>query len=209
MGTFNTYGNQSKQYGGAYPVWFTVSQKERSGGVLETLPPIGTVLRAGTLVSIDTAGGVAKVIETFEVSEAVASGDTTVKVQAYGSYPALTEGVVLMKAPNDVTETGDAVAVTGVTLDETNGVYEFTITAGALGELEAGDILVKASIAGAGATVYAVPTGLTENDVYIEAGDYAATVASVYHGEIMEDRIQPIPEAFKKVLPMIKFQKGV
>lgn len=209
MGTFNVYGNQSKQYGGACPVWLTVSQKERSGGVLETLPPVGTILRAGSLVSIDTAGGTAKVIETFEVADAVAAGDTTVKVQAYGGHPIPQSGAILMKAPSAVDETGNGATISAVTLNEEDGVYELAITAGALGTLAAGDILVKADAEGNAAKVYAVPSGLTENDVYIEAGDYAATVASVYHGEIMEDRIQPIPDAFKKVLPMIKFQKGV
>lgn len=210
MGTFNTYGNQSRVYGGATPVWFNVRQKERSGGTLESEYIVaGTLIRAGSLVSLDEAGGIAKIIETFEVAEAVTATDTVVTVYAYPSYPMPKDGMILMKSPESVSDTGNAGAISGVTLNETDGVYELTITANALGELTAGDILVKASAAGTTASIYAIPTGLTENDVWVDNGDYAATVASVFDGEIMEDRIQPIPSSVKQVLPMIKFTKGI
>ncbi|PXV62372.1 hypothetical protein CLV62_12061 [Dysgonomonas alginatilytica] len=209
MGTFNTNGVKSKKYGGSYPVWLTINQKERSGGTLEYLPPIGTIIRSGSLVSIDGAGGKAKIIETFEVAENVTATDTTVKVQAYASHPKPTNGTNLMKSPTTVGTTGTGVAVAGVALDSANGVVTFTIAANAFGTLAKGDILVKASKAGTGAKIYAVPSGLTENDVWVEEGDQYATVASVFHGEIMEDRIQPIPDCIKEVLPQIKFQKGI
>lgn len=208
MGTFNTYGNQSKQWGGSQPVWFTVRQKERSGGTLEDVDA-GTLLRAGSLVSLSTTGGVAKVIETFEVAAAVSASDTTLKLKAYASHPKPVAGMVVMKSPASATATGKAASLGTPTLNETDGVYEFTITANDFGALAAGDILIKASAAGSSASIYAIPTGLTENDVWIEQGDYAATVASVFDGEIMEDRIQPIPAFVKTLLPMIKFTKGV
>ncbi|NDV68601.1 hypothetical protein [Dysgonomonas sp. 25] len=205
MGTFNTYGQKKKTYGGSNPVWLTVSQKERGGGVLEELPPIGTVLRAGTLVHLDD--NVAKVIETFEVAEPVSATDTEVKVFAHGSV--LKDGLNLMKSPAALTTAGTGVTVSGTALDSGNNLYKFTIAANAFGVLAKGDILVKASKAGTGAKIFAVPTGITENDVWVEDGDKAATVASVYHGEVMEDRIQPVPECVKAVLPMIKFVKGI
>lgn len=210
MGTFNTYGNKSQKYGGSTPIWLNVRQKERSGGTLESEYLVaGTLLRAGSLVGIDSIGGVAKVIETFEVATAVTTTDTVVKVKAFPSYPIPKNGIVLMKAPATASTTGKAGAVSAVSLDSVAGVYELTITAGDLGALAVGDILIRAKSAGASATILAVPTGLTENDVYIEDGDYAATVASVFDGEIMEDRIQPIPALAKQLLPMIKFTKGV
>jgi hypothetical protein len=209
MGTFNTYGVKSKKYGGSYPVWLTINQKERSGGTLETIPPIGTIIRAGSLVSIDGAGGQAKIIETFEVAENVTATDTTVKVQAYASHLKPRNGINLMKSPTTVGTGGAGVTIAGVALDSANRVFTFTIAANALGTLAKGDILISASKAGTGAKVFAVPSGLTENDVWIEEGDQFATVASVFHGEIMEDRIQPIPDCIKEVLPQIKFQKGI
>lgn len=208
MGTSNTYGTQKKQWGGSQPVWFTVRQKERSGGTLESVVA-GTLLRAGSLVSLSTTGGTAKIIETFEVAEAVGATDTTLKLKAYASHPKPNAGLVVMKAPTTPTGTGKAIALPTPTLNEADQVYEFTITANDLGVLAAGDILIKATAAGATASIYAMPTGLTENDVWIEDGDYAATVASVFDGEIMEDRIQPIPAFVKTLLPMIKFTKGV
>lgn len=208
MGTFNTYGNRSQEWGGAVPVWFTVRQKQRSGGTLENIV-VGKLLRAGSLVGIDTVGGTAKVIETFEVAAAVTDTDTVVKVKAFPSYPIPLSGMNLMKSPATTSTTGKGGAITAAVLNETDGNYELTIEANALGVLAVGDILVKAAGVGASVAIYAVPTGLTENDVYIDEGTTAATVASVFDGEIMEDRIQPIPLFVKTQLPMIKFTKGV
>lgn len=208
MGTFNTYGSQEKKWGGSQPVWFTVRQKERSGGTLENIVA-GTLIRSGSLVSLSATGGVARVIETFEVAESVSSTDTTLRLKAYASHPKPTDGLIVMKAPDSVIGTGRAKALPEPILNEAEGVYEFSITANDFGELNAGDILIRAASEGATANIYAIPTGLTENDVWIEEGDYAATVASVFDGEIMEDRIQPIPAFVKTLLPMIKFTKGV
>lgn len=205
MGTFNTYGKKSRKYGGSHPVWLTVSQKERGGGVLDELPAIGSVLRAGSLVSLD--GNKAKTIESFEVADNVSATDTEVKVFAHGSN--LKDNIHLIKVPTTISGTGTGVTVGGTSLDAVNNLYKFSIAANAFGALSKGDVLIRASKAGAAAKIYATPTGLTENDVWIESGDDSATIASVYHGEIMEDRIQPIPQCVKEVLPMIKFVKGV
>lgn len=205
---FNTYGSRTKTYGGGVPVWFRVRQQERCGAKLSKLPAVGTVLPAGTLVSVDQAGGTATVIKTFEVAAAVSSTDTTVKVKAGARYPLLEQGDIVMKAPTTLTGTGKAVAVGEVT-DEEDGTLSFTITANDLGTLAAGDVLTIAASAGASKTMAYIPTGLTFNDVYVEEGDTAATIASVFDGEIMEDRIQPIPAAYKAALPQIKFTKGV
>ncbi|PXV66864.1 hypothetical protein CLV62_104125 [Dysgonomonas alginatilytica] len=209
MGTFNTYGNKSKKYGGAYPVWLTVSQKERSGGTLDELPPVGTVIRSGSLVSIDGAGGKAKIVPTFELAEKVLDTQTYIKVHAHKSHPVPKVGMNIMKAPTTVGGTGKGATIMDVEHDPVNNIYILTIATGQLGTAAIGDILVEADKADNGAKIVAVPTGLTENDVWIEDGDYAATLASVFHGEIMEDRIQPIPDCIKAVLPQIKFQKGI
>lgn len=205
---YNTYGSNKKSIGSGYPVWLRVDEKETSGGVLEVLPKVGEVLPAGTLVEVDGAGGTAKVLDTYEVAEAVTADSTSVKVYSAGALPQLREGTFVMKAPATVDAKGKAVAVTGIT-DNGDGTSSFTITAGGLGTLVKGDILVGAVAAGASVQMYCVPTGLTENDVVPEIGDTKGTVASVYHGQVMADRIQPVPQCVKDNLPQIKFQTGV
>ena len=207
--SYNTYGNGSKVYGGAYPVWFHVDGIQTSGGTLETLPPVGTVIPAGTMVQMEVAGDEhVKILETFTVAANVSTTDTEVKVIAAGKLPVLEATMAVMKAPATATGTGKAVLVGKVT-DNGDGTHSFTITAGALGALTKGDILVRAAAEGASAKMYCVPTGLTFNDVYIEEGTTKATCASVEVGKIMEDRIAPVPDCVKAVLPRISFQKGV
>lgn len=204
MGTFNTYGQKSRKYGGAYPVWLNVAQKERCGGRLDELPPAGTVIRAGTLVSIENSTGIAKLLPTFEVAVQCKTTDTELKLIANKHYPKPTVGMFI------TTESGKSTPVTSVTYDEPNNLYIIPINAGVFAaNVSKGEILLRANQAGT--EYYCIPTGLTENDVWVDEGDEYATVSSVFHGEIMEDRIQPIPPFLKdgKHLPMIKFVKGI
>ena len=204
----STFGHSQRKVGGGYPVWLWVGGKETSGGKLEKIPAVGTLIPAGSLVCVDGAGGLVKSLATFEVAEAVTGESTTVKVVSAGDMPKLEKGMFVMKAPNSIADKGKGVAVGDVT-DNGDGTASFTITAQALGTLAVGDILVAATAAGSSAQIYCVPTGLTQEDIYITEGVEAATVTSVYLGKIMEDRIQPIPQCVKDVLPQIKFQKGV
>lgn len=211
MGTFNTYGYKSKKYGGAYPVWLTVSQKQRAGGTLDPLPPVGTIIRAGTLVNIESSGGKATIVETFLVKKVVTdplSGLNTITVRGLEQDFAPKDGMELMVAPNNTEGLFSLSEIENVTYDEVNQEYSFSTISGI--DAQAGDILVRGIRHDNGVVALAsLPTGLTENDVWIEDGDEYATVASVYHGEIMEDRIQPIPQYVKKILTQIRFEKGV
>lgn len=47
--------------------------------------------------------------------------------------------------------------------------------------------------------------GLIEDDVYIDEYVTAASVAVVYHGEVIEKNIPELPEGAKAELPMIHF----
>ena len=205
---FNTYGRKVKVVNGGIPVWLRIYGKETSGGKLEKLPQAGETLPAGTLISISQAGGVAKELKTFEVAEAVTAESTEIKILSGGMMPKPVTGEFIMKAPSSVTTKGKGIAVTTVT-DNKDGTHSITIEANALGTLSKGDVLVGAAGAGASVNIYCVPTGLSQDDVYVEDGDTEATVASVFSGQIMEDRIQPIPDCVKAVLPQIKFEKGV
>lgn len=206
MSTFNTYGYKQKEWVGSQPVWFNIRQKERSGGKLTPLPAVGTIVRAGSLVGLSAPGKDAKILKTFEVAADVLAAAVEVTFPAYASHPVPEVGDILMVAPATATATGTAVTITAVDLED--GIYTVTLSA-TLGALTAGAILVQAAEAGASKSIYVVPTGLTENDVYVSEGVEAATVASVFDGEIMEDRIQPIPAFVKALLPQIHFTKGV
>ncbi len=213
MGTFNTYGYKKKKYGGAYPVWLDVKQKERAGGTIKPLPPVGTIIPAGSLVRIEEAGGKVTFIETFYVTSHNVSNNQMM-FRAYKNDWKPEAGMILMKPPATLLPTDGTPAtveytkIKTVKLDSVSNQYLVT-TEGGLTQMQEGDVLLRGKENGTGVEIIAVPTGLTENDVWIDNGDEYATVASVFHGEIMEDRIQPVPDCVKRVLPMIKFQKGV
>lgn len=212
MGTFNTYGYKSKKYGGAYPVWLTVSQKERSGGTLDPIPPVGTIIPAGTLVRLENAGSKAQIVKTFYVSEVDETNPENIKLRAYRQDFVPEVGMELAIPPKDLrglsNEQISVSKIEQVEADLANQVYIVKLDMSI--SLKSGMILMEGDGYSTGIhRIKAIPTGITENDVWIEEGDEYATVASVYHGEIMEDRIQPIPDCIKSVLPMIKFTKGI
>lgn len=213
MGTFNTYGRKSKKYGEAYPVWLTVSQKERSGGVLDPLPAVGTIIPAGTLVNLENAGGKAEIINVFEVAKDYVDHSLIVHFKAGRQFCVPKVGMKIIHAPESIRQGAaySTIIVESAKLLESEGLWEVKVDRIDMAELKVGDQFItgKPSAYGDEYLDVLTPTGLTENDVWIEEGDEYATVASVYHGEIMEDRIQPIPQCVKDTLPMIKFVKGV
>lgn len=205
MGTFNTYGERKRSYGGAYPVWLTVSQKERCGGTLKELPPAGSIIPAGTPVSIES--NIATPIVIYQV---IGMPKAAFELATNHNTVQPTVGMTLMIAPKTypTSESLKGCTVKSVEKDPDSGNYKITFVE-SFGSVWADMILISCDKAGTSCKLNAIPTGLTENDVWIEDGDTAATVASVFHGEIMEDRIQPIPDFLKQYLPMIKFVKGV
>lgn len=208
--SFNTFVFKQKTYGGSHHVWHEVRKRLLSGGTLpQPLPAIGTVIPAGTPVQIDEAGGTAKLLEFFKLADALSATDTIVKVKAGLGLPKPDEGMPIMVAPAKLTDSGDAIAATNVTYDKSDNTYSFTIPANALGTLPAGSILVKAASAGTGVAIAAIPNALTWNDVYIKEGTSVATVAGVVDGTIYSDRIAPLPDSIRALLPNILFQKGV
>lgn len=210
--SFNTFSSNQKSYGGSDFVWHEVRKRLLSGGTINPLPAAGTLIPGGTPVYIPEAGGVATFIEFFEVAAAVTAVDTVVKVRAGAGLPRPDENMPIMVMPNAVSgtgSTGKAVAITGVAYDDSDNTYSFNITANDYGVLDEGDILVKADGVGASRHIVAVPNALTWNDVYIKDGTHAATVAGVVDGIIYADRISPIPNVVKSLLPGILFQKGV
>lgn len=208
--SFNTFSSTQKTYGGSHFVWHEVRKRLLSGGTLPTpLPPVGTVIPAGTPVQIDKAGETAKLLEFFEVAAPVTAADTVVKVKAGLGLPKPDKGMAIMVAPSTLTASGKSIAATNVTYDSSDNTYSFTIAANDLGVLAIGAILVNAASVGASVKVAAIPNALTWNDVYIKEDTYAATVTGVVDGVIYADRIAPLPDSVKALLPAILFQKGV
>ncbi|RHV92591.1 hypothetical protein DXA95_12360 [Odoribacter sp. OF09-27XD] len=192
---------------GNMPIWLSVDRRKTAGGTLKNLPEGPALIPAGTPAYLDEMGGKIEVLETFRVSKAVTSSDTSVEVEATGNLPQITKGQFVMKAPTSYSETGSAITVGAVSEGTTPGTKKFTITAGALGELAIGDVLVVADKTGSDASMAILPNGLIWHDLYVHEGDYAQTAAIVVSGSILESRISPIPGVVKQALPMITFEK--
>lgn len=192
---------------GSTPIWLDVDRVKTAGGTLKKLPEAPAIIPAGTPAYLDKMGGEITLLETFRVSKALTASGTVVEVEAKGNVPQITKGQFVMKAPENYSEKGTALTVGEVTDGTVSGSKKFSITAGALGELAVGDILVVASAAGADASMATKPNGLIWHDLEIREGDYDQTGAIVTSGVILEDRISPIPECVKAATPMITYEK--
>jgi hypothetical protein len=208
LSTFNTLKSSSKSFGGGVPVWKVIKGKIMSGGLLPS--DIGKGLYpAGTPVYIDTANHTAKILNCYVVAADVATEGTSVSVKVIEGRPDIKSTTIVMCAPATAEAKGKSVTV-GALTDGTDGegkpVKTFTITAGALGALKAGDYLFEASAAGSSASLAVKPNALLENDILIDEDVCAATATGVYHGDIYADRVRwALPDFVKAALPQIFF----
>lgn len=212
-GLGNAYGSGSKTYGGSFPAWRSVEPGETSGGTLASLPAIGTVIPAGTLVSLSDVGGTATIVKSWTVAAAATNTATSIKVKLASIYtmkPVV--GDFIMIAPSTIAGTGQGAEITAVAVDgtDTSGLtYTLTLAATIGTALTTSTVLIQANGATATATILAVPTGISMDDIYIQEGITSAVVNSIFHGVIFGDRIQPVPDSVKAILPQIKFEKGI
>lgn len=208
--SFNTYSKKSKTYGGTHPVWRDVKGKITSGGVIPADRLVaGTIIPAGTPVYIAKAGSEVKLLEFYKVVSADASAKTVTIVAAPG-LPAPVKDNVVMKVPAGMETTGQSQKITAVS--KASDGKTIVLTFGTALSCAKDDYLSLAAGADASATAAMLVTdcnALTENDVYIEEGTYAATCAGVFNGTIWADRISPIPPCVKAKLPQIFFQEGI
>lgn len=209
---YGVYGSESKAFGGTFPVWKHIDNEgiEDCGGAFKVVSdfaaeyPVGSIIPAGTPVNL--SAGILTILQTYELAADIAALDTVVKFKAAGAARALKTGLFLMPAPATVATTGTAFTVGTVALNTTTNQYEVTIVADAWGHTaKAGDIFVAAAATGASKLIAVVPTGLLRREVHIGAGATVATGASVFAGNILVDRVPPIPACVKTVLPQIKF----
>lgn len=209
----NTYGSYSKRYGGGFPAWRSVAPGETSGGMLASLPEVGTLIPSGTLVSLDKVGGTATIVKSWYAAASATNTATSIKVKLASIYtlkPVV--GDFIMIAPSTVDATGQGAEITAVALDgaDTSGLtYTLTLAATLGTALTTSSILVQADGATASAKLLAIPSGITKTDIEISLGMTAASADSIFDGVIYEDRIQPVPASIKAVLPQIKFEKGI
>lgn len=213
--TFNTQQAYTFKVGGAVPVWKSIESKIMSGGLLQN--PVVGVYPAGTPVYIDTNAHTATVLNAYVVNAPVLVTDTTVQITVVGetlpdgtfnpSSPRINSSTILMVAPSAYNATGTAVAVGTVTQGSTYDT--FTITAGALGALAAGTILVEAASAGSNKLMAVTPNALLENDIYFNAYSVSATATGVYEGDIYAQRIAwPVPACVQNALTQIFFDQS-
>lgn len=203
------FHQDGKQYpASVQPVWLEVKERKTAGGTVDlTGIKKGTLIPLGIPTVLKVMGGSAKFLETFSVEAAVGSSDTALKIKPVNGAVIPAAGLVLGK----IDATGNAtkaVALAGTPTVE-DGVYNFTISANALGELAKGDILCIISEAGSNKKALA-PTGLSWRQIYVDSDNaYAGTVAVVTKGQILADRIAALPEYYKACMPGITLEYEV
>ena len=202
----NTFNSSTADYAaGKVPIWLHVDEFYPAGCTLNG-QVVGSVIPVGTPVAVSKLGGEAAVLESFQVVGAVTSESTSVVLKSVGGAVQPRKDLIVGKVGSNGS-IARAIAlpeVSSVGEGEHAGEYTFTITAGSLGTLSGGDILVIASEAGSSkAPLY--PTGLLYEDVLI--GNVGATGTIVTKGQVLGDRIAAIPDAYKPYLTNITFVK--
>lgn len=200
------FSPDSKTFGAAVqPVWLEVKERKIAGGTVDIKGIAkGTLIPLGIPVKLKSMGGEAQFLETFEVIDAVSTTDTSLKIKPVNGAVIPAEGLILGKInASGVASKAAALAGTPAVAD---GVYTFTISAGAYGALSAGDILCIISEAGSSKTAIK-PDGLSWRQIYVDSDNaYKGTVAVVTKGQILADRIAALPDYYKAALPGITLE---
>lgn len=210
----SNYGNafftpDSKEYpASVMPVWLEVKRRKIAGGTFSLSGVAkGTIYPAGMPVRLDKMGGTVTLLPTFQVVGAVngTSGTTLVLKPLTNIIPA--EGMILGKASSAGQVTKAHALPAGTALTGTDaGKYQFTITGGDFGALADGDIMIVATAAGSNAAAV-MPNGLSWRQIVVDSDNATyATVAVVTDGQVLADRIPPMPDNYKAALPGISFE---
>lgn len=208
----SNYGNafftpDGKQYpASVMPVWLEVKRRKIAGGTFSLSGVAkGTIYPAGMPVRLDKMGGTVTLLPTFQVVGAVSASATTMVLKPLTNIiPA--EGMILGKAAGAgaVSKAHALPAATALTGTDA-GKYSFTITANDFGALADGDIMIVASSASSTAAV--MPNGLSWRQIVVDSDNATyATVAVVTDGQVLADRIPPMPDNYKAALPGISFE---
>ena len=206
--TGNSYGANASEFGGGFSVWRSVDPngKWQSGGVIANLPPVGSVIAAGTPVEINTETHAAKLLNFFKVHTTIDDAAEVLKVVVLDGLPRLKAGNFI--GVPAATAGGTMTAITVGAVTEGDGFDSIAIVANSLGALTAGDLLVEAAETGSTKLPYAVPNALTYADVYLKLGDTAATCAAVHTGTVYAKRTPFMSTGVKAALASIKFDNA-
>ena len=199
------FSHETKQYPAqTMPVWIEVRERKTAGGTVDiSKHKKGDLIALGVPVRLNVMGGEAQFLDSFEVMVAVGSSDTSLSIKPISNAVIPAAGLIVGKADASG-NAAKAVALAG-TPTVANGVYTFTISANALGELAKGDILYIISEAGSNKKAV-LPTGLSWRQIYVDSENaYKGTVAVVTKGQILGDRIAPVPDFYKAAMPGITF----
>lgn len=174
------------------PVFQAIHETAQGGFSLqETVLAAATTVNAGTVIGFDETTRVAKVAKYAVNKNASSTSDTTYEVYK-GSNVAVGMSVKV--------EGGTAQAITVVDTT-TSGLHDI-ITVGTT---------LSASAVAVGAAIfvdddgYRKAKGLLKNEAKVQAGE---DVAVVIRGTVYENRIAPVPDVIKALVPTIIFSKS-
>lgn len=198
---------------GIIPVWLEQNGSRVMGGLIDLSAKIdGTnKVRAFWPKSIRTATPCYKgstkhtyiPMPTYLILEAVSEADTVVKIAKGEGLPLLVNGMSLVNAAD--TNKKITVSMSNVSVD-TDGFYKITITAAALGELAAGDVLVLEAVA------TKKPLGLTKTNLIYDGmseDELDATKLNVVlcdAGRVIADTAPAVPAGMKEALQTVKWE---
>lgn len=181
----------------AVVIWQKIHDTAQGGFLLDvTGLTLGSVLKAGSLISFDESTRIAKVIKSATVQADATNVATDIRVLKghtfkVGDYLARVEG-------------GKAYAITAIVT--TDPVYD-TLTVGTtLGvALTAGDALFQSTSTGASAAISLTPSGLSYEDYVVTAN---TDISVVLNGRVYARRIPGIVAGLKAKLPLIIFSQS-
>jgi len=206
----NTYGSLSKKFGGSFPAWRSTNPSATSGGILSPLPAVGTFIPSGTMVSLDHTGGTCKIIKSWYAAAVATNVATSIKVKLASIYTVKpVVGDFIMVAPSTVATTGQGAEITAVAVDSNDAsglTYDVTLAATLGTALTTSTILISATNATATAAILAKPYGFSGRDINITEGISNAAVEVVFDGVLFSDRVQPVPDCVKSILPKITLE---
>jgi len=201
MDTYNVMRKSSSKVGGAMNV-YQKSLQILTGGfgvAIENLPPVGSVLSAGTPIFCNEGDDsrMATVHYAFKVMNVA---DAVIQVEKGGEGTRVKAGMFLMEAPATYTDTG--VSKTVLSVDTSNETYDEITLDAAITGLAMGDIAVEADAASDTASVKVIPNALSVGDVYVDPKGYDFSIGGAYLGTgvVYQRRIAPLADSIKMAL---------
>lgn len=196
---------------GIIPVWLEQNGSRVMGGIIDLSYKVdGTnkvsdfwpsSIRTGT-PCVELGSHQYAPIPTYRVLEDVSSTDTSVKIAKQEGLPVLVAGMSLANAEDSESEV--SVTASAISLDEEDGYYILTITAGDLGTLAAGDVLVPTALADK------TPVGLTKSNLLYKGLDdldnTKLNITLVDEGRLIADTAPAASKAIRASLQTVKWE---